>query len=54
MSVTMYLQNVRITHAKQLLMFTDKPMEDAGLSCGNYFSHMFKEAEGVSISSYME
>ena len=58
MSVTAYLQNVRITHAKQLLRFTDKSVEEIGLSCGigelNYFSRVFKEVEGVSPSVYRE
>lgn len=58
MSVTAYLQNVRITHAKQLLRFTDKSVEEVGLSCGigelNYFSRVFKEVEGVSPSMYRE
>ncbi len=58
MSVTTYLQNVRITHAKQLLRFTDKSVEEVGLSCGigelNYFSRVFKEVEGVSPSTYRE
>ncbi len=58
MSVTTYLQNVRITHAKQLLRFTDKSVEEVGLSCGigelNYFSRVFKEVEGISPSAYRE
>lgn len=58
MSVTAYLQNVRITHAKRLLRFTDKSVEEVGLSCGigelNYFSRVFKEVEGVSPSVYRE
>lgn len=58
MSVTTYLQSVRITHAKQLLRFTDKSVEEVGLSCGigelNYFSRVFKEIEGVSPSVYRE
>ena len=58
MSVTTYLQSVRITHAKQMLRFTEKSVEEVGLSCGigelNYFSRVFKEIEGVSPSVYRE
>ena len=55
-SITAYLQNVRITHAKQLLRFTDKTVEEIGLECGlgqlHYFSRVFKEIEGVAPSAY--
>lgn len=55
-SITNYLQNVRITHAKQLLRFTDKTVEEIGLECGlgqlHYFSRVFKEVEGVAPSVY--
>ena len=55
-SITAYLQNVRITHAKQLLRFTDKTVEEIGLECGlgqlHYFSRVFKEVEGVAPSVY--
>ncbi|MGN0395597.1 MAG: helix-turn-helix domain-containing protein [Coprococcus sp.] len=51
-----YLQQVRITHAKQMLRFTDKSIEEIGLECGigelNYFSRVFKKLEGVSPSAY--
>ena len=50
-----YLQTVRITHAKQLLRFSDKTIEEISLSCGietAYFSRKFKELEGVSPSVY--
>ena len=51
-----YLQQVRITHAKQMLRFTDKSIEEIGLECGigelNYFSRMFKKLEGVSPSEF--
>ena len=53
---TAYLQQVRITHAKQLLRFTDKKIEEIGLECGcgdlTYFSRMFKKIEGVSPREY--
>lgn len=55
-SVNGYLQQVRITHAKQLLRFTDKKVESVGLECGigelSYFSRIFKKVEGVSPSEY--
>ena len=51
-----YLQQVRITHAKRMLRFTDKSIEEIGLECGigelNYFSRVFKKLEGVSPSEY--
>ena len=55
-SITNYLQNVRITHAKQMLRFTEKSVEEIGLQCGlgqlHYFSRVFKEVEGVAPSVY--
>lgn len=55
-SVNGYLQQVRITHAKQMLRFTDKKVESVGLECGigelSYFSRIFKKVEGVSPSEY--
>ena len=40
------LQRIRITHAKELLRFTDLSIEEIGLECGlgalNYFSRTFK------------
>ena len=51
-----YLQQVRITHAKRMLRFTDKSIEAIGLECGigdlNYFSRVFKKLEGVSPSEF--
>ena len=56
MSITSYLTSLRITHAKQLLRFTDKTVEEIGLECGlgalHYFSRVFKEVEGVAPSTY--
>lgn len=56
MSITAYLTSLRITHAKQLLRFTDKTVEEIGLECGlgalHYFSRVFKEVEGVAPSVY--
>ena len=57
-SVNNYLLSVRITKAKQLLRFSDKPIEQIGLECGlgqaHYFSSKFKEIEGVPPSVYRE
>ena len=55
-SITSYLTSLRITHAKQLLRFTDKTVEEIGLECGlcaiHYFSRVFKDVEGVAPSVY--
>ena len=55
-SITSYLTSLRITHAKQLLRFTDKTVEEIGLECGlgalHYFSRVFKEMEGVAPLTY--
>ena len=57
-SINNYLLSVRITKAKQMLRFTDLPIEAIGLECGlgsaHYFSSKFKEVEGVSPSVYRE
>ena len=56
MSVNQYLLQVRITHAKQLLRFTDLAIEKVGHECGmsdaNYFSRMFKKVEGISPGEF--
>ncbi len=56
LSITAYLQAVRITQAKHMLRFTDRTVEEIGLECGigalNYFSRVFKEVEGVAPSVY--
>ena len=55
-TINNYLLQKRITHAKQLLRFTDKTVEDIGYECGmgavHYFSRMFKKMEGMSPSEY--
>ena len=55
-SITAYLTSLRITHAKQLLRFSEKSVEEIGLECGlgalHYFSRVFKEVEGVAPSIY--
>lgn len=55
-SIINYLLSIRITHAKQLLRFSDKSVEQIGLECGisplYYFSRTFKQTEGISPSEY--
>jgi YesN/AraC family two-component response regulator len=55
-SINTYLQQIRITQAKQLLRFTDQTVEEIGLLCGigepNYFSRIFRQVEGVAPSEY--
>lgn len=55
-SVNNYLLQVRTTHAKQLLRFSDLSIEQVGQKCGlddaNYFSRMFKKIEGVTPGEY--
>ena len=57
-SITAYLQQIRITKAKQMLRFTDKTVEEIGIECGlgaaHYFSQTFKSVEGVPPSKYRE
>ena len=56
--VSSYIQNVRVTKAKQLLRFTDKTVEEIGAETGMdnpaYFSRVFKNIEGVSPRKYRE
>ena len=58
LSITTYLQNLRITKAKQLLRFSDKTIETIGYEVGlgnpAYFSRVFKNVEGVSPKIYRE
>ena len=55
-SIIAYLTSLRITHAKQLLRFSEKSVEEIGLECGlgalHYFSRVFTEVEGVPPSIY--
>lgn len=55
-SVYQYLLRVRVTHAKQLLRFSDLSIEAIGQECGmedaNYFSRMFKKVEGLSPGEF--
>ncbi len=56
LTVNNYLLQIRITHAKQLLRFTDLPIEKIGQECGmrdaNYFSRMFKKVEGSAPGEF--
>lgn len=58
MSINHYLQQIRITQAKQLLRFTDKKVEMIGLECGlgahSYFTRTFKKVEGIAPSEYRD
>lgn len=55
-TISNYLLQVRITHAKQLLRFSDLSVEAAGRECGipdaNYFSRIFRKIEGCSPGEY--
>ena len=55
-SVNQYLHNIRLEHAKELLLNTDYSMaqivEAVGLSSNSYFSKIFKEQYGEKPSQY--
>ena len=55
-SINSYLAQVRVTHAKQLLRFTDLTVEQVGRQCGieepAYFARVFKKVEGVAPGEY--
>ncbi len=55
-SIINYLLLTRITHAKQMLRFTDETVEEIGSRCGitplYYFSRIFKQVEGISPMEY--
>ena len=55
-TINNYLNQVRITKAKELLRFSELPIEEIGEKVGigepNYFARVFKKIEGVSPSSY--
>lgn len=56
MSITSYLLQIRITHAKQLLRFSDLPIEKIASECGmsdaNYFARMFRKVEGMAPGEF--
>ena len=51
-----YLDSVRITHAKQLLRFSDMTVEEigreVGIEEGAYFNRVFKKVEGITPGEY--
>jgi len=51
-TINTYLLQVRITHAKQLLRFSDSSVEKISSDCGftdaNYFSRSFRKFENIS------
>lgn len=55
-TIVSYLLSLRISRAKELLRFTDLPVEEVGAQCGmpeaNYFSRAFRKVEGISPSEY--
>lgn len=55
-SINSYLAQVRVTHAKQLLRFSDLTVEQIGRRCGidepAYFARVFKKVEGVAPGEY--
>lgn len=55
-TVVEYLLNLRITHAKQLLRFSDQTTESIAAACGmsdaNYFARVFRKVEGISPTEY--
>ena len=55
-SISSYLQNLRISQAKKMLRFTDMSLEQIGAECGlatgYYFSRVFKAVEGMAPSEY--
>lgn len=55
-SIGNYLSQVRITHAKRLLRFSDLPIEKIALECGipdaNYFARLFHRMEGTAPGEF--
>ena len=55
-SINNYLLQVRITHAKQHLRFSDLPIEkvasEIGIEDARYFTRMFKKVEGMTPGEY--
>lgn len=56
LTISDYLLSLRITHAKQLLRFSDLTAASISAACGmtdpNYFSRIFKKVEGISPTAY--
>ena len=55
-TINSYLAQIRITHAKQLLRFSDLTVEQIGQTCGieepAYFARVFKKVEGTTPGEY--
>ena len=55
-TINSYLNQVRITKGKELLRFSQLPIEEIGEKVGipepNYFARVFKKIEGISPSMY--
>lgn len=55
-TVMSYLDQVRITHAKHLLRFSDHTMEEIGREVGieesSYFNRVFRKIEGITPGAY--
>ena len=58
LNISTYVQNIRITKAKQLLRFSNLTVEEIGAEVGMsdpaYFSRVFKNVEGVGPKMYRE
>ena len=56
MTLSEYVQNSRIFHAKKLLLGTDLPIKSISEQCGfsdtHYFSRIFRKIEGTSPNTY--
>ena len=55
-TIIAYLEQLRITKAKNLLRFSDMTVDEiayrVGLKDANYFSRLFKKVEGMTPSQY--
>ena len=55
-TIANYIIAKRITHAKELLRFTDRQIEEIGRLCGiednSYFNKVFRKFEGMTASDY--
>ena len=56
LSINNYLSQIRITHAKRLLRFSDMTVEQVGHQCGidepAYFARVFKKVEGITPGEF--
>ena len=55
-TISDYILDLRIRHAKELLRFSNQSLEEIASECGfydlPYFSRKFKKAEGITPSAY--